>query len=99
MGQRIEEIYAILSQFAHPRATGLKWLYHWDAETTYFHSGAYFDRHNLEVCLYFLLGTSQMLLERIAQVQFRVLGDANAAWVDRGVQISAEVEVFIGSRP
>ncbi|MEX0787065.1 MAG: hypothetical protein WD939_10550 [Dehalococcoidia bacterium] len=95
MGQRMEEIYGVLSQFAHPRAIGLKWLYHWDAESTYLHAGGYFDKRNLTICLYFLLGTSRMLLERIAQVQFRVLGDADGGWVEKGLEISSEVGTFM----
>lgn len=95
MGQRMEEIYGVLSEFAHPRATGFKWLYHWDAENTYLHAGAHFDQRNLRTCLYFLLGTSQALLERIAQLQFRVLGHADAAWVEQGLEVSSDVGTYM----
>ena len=90
-----EKAYSILSLFAHPRGVGLPWLYHWDAGKTYFHMGGYFDRRALEMCLYFLVIVAQPLLERTAQLQSRVLGDAIPEWVREGKDISKQASQFI----
>lgn len=95
LGEKANEAYSVLSLFSHPRGRGLQWLYHWDAETTYFHCGGHFARRDLEVCLYFLVTVGQIFLERTAQLQFRVLGDAISEWVRRGNQISAEASTFL----
>ena len=46
------------------------WLYHWDPDTTHLHWDGHFEPKNLRVCLHFLVSISQMLLERVAQLQF-----------------------------
>ncbi len=95
VGQKADEAYGVLSLFSHPRSGGLPWLYDWDRDKAYFHTGGHFDRRNLEVCLYFLIVVAQMLLERIAQLQLRVLGDAVSEWVERGNEISSQAQAFV----
>jgi hypothetical protein len=95
LGERADEAYSVLSLFAHPRGRGLPWLYHWDATKTYFHVGGHFDRRALDMCLYFLVTVAQPLLERIAQLQFRVLGDAILEWVQRGNELTKEASAFL----
>jgi hypothetical protein len=95
LGERPDEAYGVLSLFSHPRGRGLPWLYHADAKTTYFHVGGRFDQHDLSVCLYFLVTVAQPFLERIAQLQFRVLGDAVLEWVQQGNELTKEASAFL----
>jgi len=95
LGERPDEAYAVLSLFSHPRGRGLPWLYHADARTTYFHVGGHFDQRDLSVCLYFLVTVAQPFLERIAQLQFRVLGDAVLEWVQQGNEMTKEASAFL----
>ena len=69
LGETATEAYSVLSKFAHPRDTGLPWLFHADVKNTYFHTGGHFDESGLRMCLYFLAVVSQPFLERIAQLQ------------------------------
>jgi hypothetical protein len=95
LGAQAREAYGVLSLFAHPRDTGLPWLYHWDPDTTYLHWDGHFEPKNLKVCLYFLVSISQMLLERVAQLQFRVLAAVDEQWLAEGLEISARAGKFM----
>jgi hypothetical protein len=95
LGEIANEAYRVLSKFAHPRDTGLPWLFHADVGKVYFHTGGHFDESGLRMCLYFLVVVAQPFLERIAQLQSRVLGDAIVAWVREGKEISERASRFI----
>ena len=95
LGTMAKEAYSVLSLFSHPRGRGLPWLYHLDAEKGYFHTGGYFDRRGLERCLFCLVTVAQLFLERIRQLQCRVLGEASLEWVQRANEISKEGAEFI----
>ena len=95
LGQKAYKAYGVLSLFPHPRSGGLPWLYDWDKDKVYFHTGGHFDRRTLEVCFYFLIIVAQLFLERIAQLQLRVLGDAVSKWVERGNEISSQAGAFV----
>jgi len=95
LGQKADQTYGILSSIAHPRSPGLPWLYDWDRDRVQFHTGGCFDQRNLEVCLYFLIIVGQMMLERIAQLQLRVIGDAVSKWVKRGNEMSDTARIFV----
>jgi hypothetical protein len=95
LGQKADEAYGVLSQFSHPRSGGLPWLYDWDRDKVRFHTGGHFDKRNLEVCLYFSTIVAQLFLERIAQLQFRVLGNAVSKWVESANEISGQAGAFV----
>jgi len=95
VGGTVNEAYSVLSKFAHPRDSGLPWLFHADAEKVYFHTGGHFDQGGLRTCLYFLVLVGQPFSERVAQLQFRVLGNPVPDWVGEGKRIYGEVLQFI----
>jgi hypothetical protein len=84
VGDKARETYSVLSKFTHPDGRGMRWLMHWDPETTYLHFGGHFDDRALRFCLYFLLVQAQMSMERVAQLQHRVLNSVDAKWLERG---------------
>ena len=43
------EMYGVLSKFAHPKSVGLRWMIHYDPESTHFHAGGHFDERGLRV--------------------------------------------------
>ncbi len=95
VGDKARETYAVLSKFTHPNGGGLRWLMHWDPETTYLHFGGFFEERALRFCLYFLLVQSQVSLERVAQLQLRVLGSVDEPWLRRGNDLTELVTVFV----
>lgn len=95
LGKIASEAYDVLSLFSHPRSPGLPWLYDWDEDKVSFRTGGHFDRRSLEMCLYFLIVIAQSFLERIAQLQYRVLNDAIREWVERANEISEQADAFI----
>ena len=95
LGKNVRELYNILSKFAHPRSIGLRWLIHWDLESTYFHVGGYFDERGLRTCLYFLMGTAQASLESVARLQYRMLGAVDENWLAKGKELSTRAEEFM----
>ena len=97
LGKIPAEGYGVLSKFAHPKSIGLRWLIHFDSETTSFHYGGHFDGRNLRVCLFFLILTVQGFLERVARLQQRMLGEPIEAWVTKGRDLSEQAGKFINS--
>lgn len=95
LGEVVTEAYSALSKFAHPRDSGLRWLFHADVEKVYFHTAGHFDEGGLRMCLYFLVIVAQLFLERTAQLQSRVLGNAIPEWVREGKAISREALPFL----
>jgi hypothetical protein len=93
----VSEIYDLLSKFAHPRGVGLRWVMHFDEQSTYFHSGPHFDVHALKMCLYFIMGTAQACLEPVARLQNRVLGSVDEDWLAEGRRLSDLAEVYMES--
>jgi len=88
------DAYDVLSKFAHPRGTGLRWLIHFDVESTFFHFGPYFDLRDLRTTLFFLLLIGQGLLDHVAQLQSRALGKSTrsgsgSGWNSLGELISS----------
>lgn len=95
LGKVTKAAYSILSEFAHPRGTGLRWLIHFDSESTTFHYGPHFDLHNLRACMFFLIQVAQGFLERIAQLQVRALGSVDAEWVTECRELSMRARAFL----
>lgn len=99
-------MYDSLSKFAHPKSIGLRWLIDFDPEKTTFHYGGHFDEHYLRVCLFHLIQVAQAFGERVARLQFRMLGEVDAAWLERGKSVAQEAIATIdtmygelGARP
>ena len=80
-------MYDSLSKFSHPKSIGLRWLIHSDPDTTTFHYGGYFDEYYLRVSLFHLLQVAQVFGERVARLQFRMLGEVNADWLAREIDL------------
>jgi hypothetical protein len=95
LGKVPRDIYNVLSKFAHPKSVGLRWVIHFDPNSTYFHAGAHFDEHALRICLYFLVGAAQACLEPTARLQNRMLGNADAEWLETGKELSSRGEAFM----
>ncbi|HEU0072760.1 MAG TPA: hypothetical protein VFS30_02020 [Dehalococcoidia bacterium] len=97
LAESVTDIYGALSKFAHPRGTGLRWVIHFDAESTYFHVGLHFDHGALKLCLYFLMGTAQACLEPVARLQNRMLGRVDDEWLTEGNRLSEVAGAFMES--
>ncbi len=95
IGAKAREMYDVLNKFAHPNGGGMQWLMHWDPESTYLHFGGHFDRRALRFSLYFLLTQAQMAMERVAQLQYRVMGEVDADWLSRGDDLTNQGIAFI----
>jgi hypothetical protein len=77
-------MYDSISKFAHPKSIGLRWLIDFDPEMTNFHYGGHFDQHYLKVSLFHLIQVAQAFGERVARLQFRMLGEVDPEWLKRG---------------
>lgn len=91
-GDIASKYYDILSKFAHPMSIGLRWLVHFDPENTYFHAGGNFDEQDLKTCLTFLIEVGQVFFERIAQLQYRMLGSVPQKWLETGKELTNRAE-------
>ena len=89
------QYYDALSKFAHPMSIGLGWLVHFDPANTYFHCGGHFDPEDLITCLSCQIELGQAFFERVAQVQFRMLGSVERSWLERGKQLTNQAEVLL----
>lgn len=95
LGETPRNMYNWLSKFAHPKSIGLSWIIHFDAESTYFHSGGHFDKRGLRMCLFFLVGTAQVCFEPIARLQNRMLGGPDTDWLEKGRELSDRAGAFL----
>ena len=94
-GETPREMYNWLSKFAHPKSLGLRWMIHFDPQTTYFHAGGHFDERGLRMCLFFLVLVAQACLEPVARLQNRVLGNVDADWLQKAKEFSEPAEAFM----
>ncbi len=97
LGKRPAEAWDALSKFTHPRSVGLRWLIHFDPESTYFHYGGHFDEHGLRICLYFLAHVSQGFLRPVGRLQERMMGSVDEAWLVAVRDLSEKAMTFIQS--
>jgi hypothetical protein len=89
------ERYGILSKFAHPKSIGLRWLIHFDPESTTFHYGGNFDQRSLRICLFFLVEVAQAFFERVTRLQERWLGQPSGQWVEEASNLSDRALEFV----
>ena len=90
------EIYDALSKFGHPRGKGMRWQVDWTGgESVTIHYGPYFDVDGLAMCLLYLIGTAQGLLNVVANLQEQVLGELDDAWLAQARELTQRAEDFI----
>lgn len=94
-GETPRIMYDTLSKFAHPRSIGLRWVIHFDEQSTYFHAGPHYDEHGLRVCLYFLMGVAQAFFNPVAGLQNRMLGSVDAEWLEEALRLSEPAGEFL----
>ncbi len=95
LGDKAREAYGVLSLFAHPRDGALRWLFHAKSSKTMFKTGGFFDRDDLNFCLYFATTIAQLFLKNIGGLQARMLNAPNAAWAEEANAVTARGHEFL----
>ena len=92
-----KQTYDLLSKFAHPRGTSLRWQFSASPEAVDVHAGPYIEGRDIQTGLYFLVDVVIRTLSPLERLQDRWLGNADADWVHAATEVAIDGLRFIDS--
>ena len=87
--------YDTLSKFAHPKGIGLRWLVHFDEQSTYFHYGPHVSDRDIRTTLFFLVVVAQGFLGAVERLQRRMLGEVETEWREQAATVTQRAHDFV----